>query len=166
MLKKCEGCGIEFTPLGARSKCCSVRCRLAVGATRNSETGCLEWSGAIGSHGYGVLNVGGEILTVHRLAYELANGAVAPDSFVCHRCDNRRCIEPDHLFAGTPADNAQDMTAKGKHWIKGKPLPEEYRARLRVPKRSISTTPEERAAARRKAWDTRRKRLAKQMKGE
>lgn len=159
MLRACLGCGLTFSAPWSRSTCCSVGCRLKAGAERKEATGCLEWTGATGSHGYGVLNVGGAIVSVHRLAYELAFGAIEPDSFVCHRCDNKRCIEPTHLFAGTPGDNARDMTAKGRHWIKGKSLSPEYRIRLRVPKSSTGISPEERSAINRRAWRTRKQML-------
>lgn len=172
MLKTCKGCGIQFSPLGARSQCCSVRCRLLAGSKLNPVTGCREWNGAVGSHGYGALNVGGEIFTSHRLAYELEHGAIPSGTYVCHHCDNRRCIEQSHLFVGTSADNAQDMAVKGRHWSKGRVLPEEFRARLRVPKKVDSRLPGERSAAVRKAWRTRRglqvgaraQRLAKEMR--
>lgn len=93
--------------------------RLARHSVRDEVTGCLNWTGQIGNHGYGVLWVKGEApksLCVHRVAYELAFGNIPPDKpHVCHHCDNKRCIEPSHLFAGTHLDNVADMVRKQRH---------------------------------------------------
>lgn len=77
-------------------------------------SGCLHWTGYIGNHGYGVLGVNGKNRLVHRLAFEMANGPIPAGRLVCHRCDNRRCMEPEHLFLGSIADNNADMRAKGR----------------------------------------------------
>lgn len=134
MLKDCANCDRVFVALGSRSKCCSLRCRIEYQSKR-TENGCLEWQGAIGSHGYGVLKIPGSVICVHRAIYEIEHGAQPSTLQVCHTCDNRKCVAIEHLFLGTPRDNSLDMVRKGRHWIKGKVMPEEYRARLRVPKR-------------------------------
>jgi len=136
--KACGHCGATFQPTGSRSSYCSARCRLRAGAARNPLSGCLEWQGAIGSHGYGAMNLGGTAVLAHRLMYEIERGAVPAGNYVCHTCDNRKCIEPSHLFAGSPTDNVMDMVRKGRHWSKGRILPEEFRAKLRVPKRRLA----------------------------
>lgn len=79
-------------------------------------TGCWIWVAAIDHrHGYGAVKVGASVRRAHRVAYQIANGVTIPSTFdVCHRCDTRCCVNPDHLFIGTRSDNMQDCIRKGR----------------------------------------------------
>jgi hypothetical protein len=66
-------------------------------------------------NGYGQIHSKGQTAYAHRVAWELANGPIPEGAFVIHSCDNRRCVNPDHLRIGTYLDNIGDMTGKLRH---------------------------------------------------
>jgi hypothetical protein len=78
-----------------------------------SASGCWEWGKAKRS-GYGAIKVNGKCVSTHRLSYEVFVGEIPNDMLVCHKCDNKICINPDHLFLGTHSDNMQDCSKKGR----------------------------------------------------
>lgn len=78
------------------------------------QTNCWEWTGAINSCGYGSIYIDGRSITTHRYSYMQAFGPVNGGLFVCHRCDVRHCVNPEHLFLGTNRDNVVDMYQKGR----------------------------------------------------
>lgn len=83
-------------------------------------SGCIEWTGVTiksngsESHRYGRFTSGGKKHLAHRMAYELAFGAIPHGMLVLHRCDNTKCCNPAHLFLGSHLDNMADMRAKGR----------------------------------------------------
>lgn len=77
---------------------------------------CWPWTAAINSGGYGSIKDVGKTISAHRAAWFLEHGNW-PSLYVCHRCDNRRCCNPAHLFLGTHKDNMDDMRAKGRHAV-------------------------------------------------
>lgn len=78
-----------------------------------SENGCWEWKKPSASHGYGCLNVKGKSILAHRYSYELHKGKIPDGLDICHSCDNRKCVNPDHLWTGTHRENMMDCLKKG-----------------------------------------------------
>lgn len=78
-------------------------------------SGCFLWTGFVNRQGYGRIRWQGRNELVHRLSYELSTGVHPGAKFVCHKCDNPSCLNPDHLFLGTAKDNNKDRASKGRN---------------------------------------------------
>lgn len=125
--KRCETCGKEFEVANRREKSarfCSLPCRdITVSKERweGRETrfwsnvyktdGCWEWMGNPSTK-FGYCKYNRRL--VHRLSWNFTNGDIPVGMLVLHRCDNPKCVRPDHLFLGTQKDNVHDMIQKGR----------------------------------------------------
>jgi hypothetical protein len=86
---------------------------------------CWLWTGSVNEHGYGKFFDGnGRLVGAHRFSWQLANGPIPDDLYVCHDCpggDNRRCVNPTHLFLGDHSANVADAVKKRVYWTGPRP---------------------------------------------
>jgi len=96
-----------------------------------NSNGCLEWKGAIKSNGYGQFKcLNKKWFHAHRYSYEFFIGSIPVGMCVLHSCDNRKCVNPDHLWLGTKQDNTHDMFNKNRNGDPSLPGMRNGRAKL------------------------------------
>ncbi len=77
-------------------------------------SGCWLWLGSMKANGYGNMGFNGSFTQAHRVSFMAYKGPIAVGNVICHRCDNPSCVNPDHLWQGTPSQNVRDSIAKGR----------------------------------------------------
>lgn len=82
---------------------------------RRTSTGCLISKYAVEDTGYARANLDGKGVPAHRLSWVLQRGPIPKGKLICHKCDNRACIEVEHLFVGSYGDNYRDAQSKDRH---------------------------------------------------
>jgi len=92
----------------------TLKQRLLDNVRVDEQTGCWDWLKFKDRNKYGHIKVLGKSELVHRVAYQTLVGDIPSGMFVCHRCDNPSCLNPEHLFVGTNQDNIDDKVAKNR----------------------------------------------------
>ena len=119
--KPCPCCKKIFVA-HSRESGCSLICRIMIAVEKDEYTNCWNWKKSINKRGYGQMNIEGKPKEMHRISYKTFVGDIPTGLNVLHKCDNRKCINPEHLWIGTQKENIQDMISKGrrrkpKEWV-------------------------------------------------
>lgn len=76
---------------------------------------CWEYTGKLGHYGHGIFKLGQKRFQAHRVAWELVNGLIPNGKFICHKCDNPPCCNPDHLYVGDAKTNGRDSSIRNRY---------------------------------------------------
>lgn len=104
--KRSEKRGIAMSKLSVRERFFTK--------VKRMESGCHEWQSWVLPNGYGQFSYQGKPHYAHRIAYLLHHGEIPEGAYILHNCDNRKCVNPEHIWAGTFDENMQDMVNKGR----------------------------------------------------
>lgn len=93
--------------------------RMEANTFPDPNTGCFLWAGCVGKRGYGVIGYAGKTKTAHRAAWEVYVGEIPSGMWVLHKCDNKICVNIDHLYIGTVIENSRDVAVRKRSaWLK------------------------------------------------
>lgn len=105
-----------------------MRCKLAALSIPEPNSGCHLWVGSLANNGYGLVRFGDRLVGAHRISLACKCDELPEGAWALHRCDTRSCVNEDHLFAGSAADNYADMANKGRPRV----MPATYRKRVGI----------------------------------
>ena len=118
-IKKCKSCEKEYDTENHMQGWCSKSCKIKSKIEIDKKTGCWDWKGASNNR-YGKMRWEKKWISSHRVSYTEFVGEIPDGKVVCHKCDNKKCCNPEHLWVGTQKENVRDAIEKGRHHVRDK----------------------------------------------